>query len=75
MLNRTNGYQQEEEDKVEKPIWGVTEQIVQALKSMKVGKTTGPSGVSSDLIKAAGATEVKGLCQKKMMMRLSHLNL
>ena len=64
MLNRTNGYQQEEEDKVEKPIWGVTEQTVeQALNSMKVGKTTGPSGISSDLIKAAGTTGVKGLFQ------------
>ena len=28
---------------------------------MKVGKAPGPSGVTSDLIKAAGATAVKGL--------------
>ena len=28
MLNETNEYQQEEEDKVEGPIWGVTEQLV-----------------------------------------------
>ena len=33
-----------EEDKVEGPIWGVTEQMVeQALKSMKVSKAQGPS--------------------------------
>ena len=42
----------------------MTEQIVeQALKSMKVGKAPGPSGVTSNLIKAAGATGVKGLFQ------------
>ena len=36
LLNETNEYQLEEEDKVEGPIWGVTEQIVeQALKNMK----------------------------------------
>ena len=62
LLNKTNEYQLEEEDKVEGPIWGVTEQIVvQALKSMKVGKVPGPSWVTSDLIKAADATGVKGL--------------
>ena len=33
----------------------------QALKSMKVGKALGPSGVTSALIKAAGATEVNPL--------------
>ena len=64
LLNKTNEYQLEEEDKVEGPIWGVTEQIVeQALKSMKVGKAPGPSGITSDLIKAAGVTGVKGLFQ------------
>ena len=53
-----------EEDKVERPIWGVTEQIVeQALKSMKVGKAPGQSGVISELIKTAGSTGVKGLFQ------------
>ena len=62
MLNKTNEYRLEEKDKVEGLIWGVTEQIVeQALKSMKVGKTLGPSVVTSDLIKAARATGVKGL--------------
>ena len=61
LLNETYEYQLEVEDKVEGPIWGVTEQIVeQALKSMRVGKAPGPSGVTSDLIKAAGATGVKG---------------
>ena len=34
-----------------------------ALKSVKVGKALGPSGVTSDLIKPAGATGVKGLFQ------------
>ena len=44
--------------------WGVTEQMVeQALKSTKVGKALGPLGVTSDLIKAARATGVKGLFQ------------
>ena len=64
LLNETNDYQLEEEDKKEGRIWGVTEQIVeQTLKSMKVGKALGPSGVTSDFIKAAGATGVKGLFQ------------
>ena len=59
LLNEANEYQLEEE--VDRLIWGVTEQIVeQALKSMKVGKIPRPSGVTSDLIKAAGATGVKG---------------
>ena len=35
--------------------------VEQALKSMKVGRAPRPSGVTSDLIKATGATEVKGL--------------
>ena len=43
------------------PIWGVTGQIVeQAPKSTKVDKLPAPSGVTSDLIKAAGSTEMKG---------------
>ena len=42
----------------------MTEQTVeQALKSMKVGKTPGSSGVTSSLIKATGATGVNGLFQ------------
>ena len=46
-----NEYQLEEEDKVEGPVWGVTEQIVeQALKNMKIGKTLGSSGLTSDFI-------------------------
>ena len=49
---------------MEGPLWGVTEPIVEkALKSMEVGKAPGPSGVTSDLIKAAGATGRKGLFQ------------
>ena len=64
LLNETDEYQLEDEDKVRGPIWGVTEQIVeQGLKSMKVGKALGPSGVTGDLIKAAEATGVKGLFQ------------
>ena len=47
LLNEANEYQLEEE--VDRLIWGVTEQIVeQALKSMKVDKAPGPSGVTSD---------------------------
>ena len=62
LLYETNKYQLEEKDKVEGPIWGVTEHIVeQTLKSMKVGKVLKSFGVTSDLIKAAGATGVKGL--------------
>ena len=37
--------------------------VEQALKSMKIGKAPVPSGVTSNLIKAAGATGVKGLFQ------------
>ena len=61
MLNETSKYQLEVDDKVE-GIWGETEQIVeQELKSMKVGKASGPFRVTSDLITAAGASGVKGL--------------
>ena len=64
LLNKTIEYQLEEKDKVEGPIWGVTEQMVeQALTSMKVGKALGPSGVTSKLIMAAGTTGVKWLFQ------------
>ena len=64
MLNKANEYQLEEEDKVEGTIWGVNELMVeQALKSMKVGKAQGLSGVASNLIKVAGANGVKGLFQ------------
>ena len=63
-LNEINEYQLKEEDKVVGAIWGVTKQVVErALKSMKVGKAPGLSGVTSDLIKAAGATGVKVLFQ------------
>ena len=49
---------------MEGPIWSVIEQMVeQALKSMKVGKLSGPPGVTSDFLKAAEATGVKGLFQ------------
>ena len=50
---------------MEGPILGVTEQIVeQALKSMKIGKAPGPSGVTvSNLLKATGANGVEGLFQ------------
>ena len=64
LSNKTKEYQLEEEDKVVGPTSGVPEQMVeQALKSMKVGKAPGPSGVTTNLIKAAGATGVKGLFQ------------
>ena len=62
LLNETNEYQLEVEDKEEELIWGVTDQMVeQALKSMKVGTAPGPSGVTSDFVKAARATGMKGL--------------
>ena len=42
LLNETNRYQLEEEDKVEGRIWGVNEQMEeQALMGMKVGKIPG----------------------------------
>ena len=37
--------------------------VEQGLKGMKVGKASGPSGVTSELIKAAGTTGVKKLFQ------------
>ena len=53
LLNETNMYQREEKVKVERLIWGVSEQLLeQALKSMKANKAPGPSGVTRDLIKA-----------------------
>ena len=39
------------------------EKVEKPLKSRKVGRATGPSGVTSNLIKAAGATGVKELFQ------------
>ena len=64
LLNETNAYQLEEEQKIEGPIWGITEDMIEkALKSMKTGKAPGPSGVTSDLMKAAGATGVRGIFQ------------
>ena len=62
LLNGKNEYQLEEEDKAEGPIKEVTEQMVeQPMKSMKVDKAPESPGVTSDLIKAAGATGVKWL--------------
>ena len=64
LLNETNAYQLEEEQKIEGPIWGITESMIEkALKNMKADKAPGPSGITSDLLKAAGATGVKGLFQ------------
>ena len=64
MLNETSEYQLQRKDKVEGSIWGVTEPMVeQALNSVKVGTAPRPTGVTSDLIKPAGATGVKGLFQ------------
>ena len=37
--------------------------VEKALRSVKVGKTQGPSGATRDLIKVAGVTEVKWLFQ------------
>jgi Reverse transcriptase (RNA-dependent DNA polymerase) len=50
-----SGYQIEEVAKIEGPLKEITEREVEAaLKAMKKGKAAGPSGVTSDLLKAAG---------------------
>ena len=62
LVNEANEYHLEEESKVERPIRQVTEEEVKgSLKNMKNGQASGPSGVTSDLLKGAGVTGVKEL--------------
>jgi hypothetical protein len=67
LLNEENPYELGEEDTTHGPINCVTaEEIKKALKGMKKGKAPGPSGLSSDLLKAAGdigVNEMVKICQ------------
>lgn len=57
LLNEQSEYQIQEVAKIEGPLIEITEEEEEAsLKAMKKGKAVGPSGISSDLLKAAGVT-------------------
>lgn len=62
LLNDENESAFEEAEVVEGPIMDITkEEVERALKGMKNGKATGPSGVSSDLMKYAGRTGIDAI--------------
>ena len=62
LLNEENHHELEQHPKVEGPIIGVTEkEIRDALKSMKSGKAAGPSGLTADILRAAGETGLREL--------------
>ena len=55
LLNEQSDYQLDEVAKVEGPLKEITEKEVEAaLKGMKKGEVVGPTGVTSDLLQAAG---------------------
>ncbi len=58
-LNEENHYEPEDHLKVEGPIPGVTvKKVEEPLRKMKRGKAPGPSGVTTDLLRYTGGTEV-----------------
>lgn len=63
LLNETNGPVKSEDCmKVKGPIEQITEtEVMEAIKSMKPRKSPGPSGLSADLIKAAGLPAIHTL--------------
>jgi hypothetical protein len=62
LLNEQNEYQIDNTAKVEGPVKEITEKEVEtALKEMKKGKAAGPTGVTSDLLKATGRVGVREL--------------
>ena len=62
LLNEQNDYQVEETARVEGPLEEITEEeIEKALREMKNGKAAGPTGVTSELLKAAGSVGLRQL--------------
>ena len=62
LLNEQSDYQLDEVEKVEGPLKEITaEEVEAALKEMKKGKAAGPSGVTSDLLRAAGRVGLREL--------------
>ena len=62
LLNECNEYDLEDVSRTEGPIENVTsEEVKGSLKKMKNGKAPGPSGITSDLLKAAGEPVVEEL--------------
>ena len=58
LLNEHNDYKINETAKMEGPLREITEIEVEAvLKGMSKGKTAGPSGLTSELLQAAGKWE------------------
>ncbi len=61
-MNEENQYKLEDHLKVEGPILDVAVKEVEvALRKMKRGKAPGPSGVTTDLLRHARETRVRGL--------------
>ena len=57
LLNEQNEYQVEEDGKVEGPLKEITEvEVETAIKAMRKGRAAGPTGMTSDLLQAAGKT-------------------
>ena len=60
LLNEQNEYQVDEEVKVEGPVKEITEKEVEtAINAMKQGKAAGPTGLTSELLQAAGNVGVR----------------
>ena len=62
LLNEHNDYKIDESAKSEGPLREITEvEVETALKGMKKGKAAGPSGLTSELLQAAGKVGIKKL--------------
>jgi len=62
LLNEQNEYQLDEMAKVEGPLTEITEEDVKsALKGIKKGKATGPTGVTIDLLQVTGMVGLREL--------------
>ena len=62
LLNEHNVYEINETAKTEEPLREITEvEIETALKGMSKGKAAGPSGLTSELLQAAGKVGIKEL--------------
>ena len=61
LLNKTNGFDDPEDDLlVEGPIEVVQKtEVAEAIKAMKPGKAPGPTGLSADMLKAAGEPTIQ----------------
>ena len=74
LLNEENNTVLDDVPPVEGPIEGFTlEEVKEAVKSLKCGKASGPTGVTGDMLKLAGESAVKelhGVFQRVMRMEV-----